>query len=80
LVTHDAKNAIDMSSFRMGSKPLRVTLVQAARMSSLSSIEVAIFSFQLKGLPIGIHPLPPISVKVAGKKVQSLPLVIEVIK
>lgn len=77
-VTHDARNAIDTGSFRLGNKPLKVTLVQSTRLSSSSPIMITIYSFQLDGMPAGTHTLPPISVKVADKVVQALPLSIEV--
>ena len=79
-VTHDSKNTVDVNSFRLGNKELKVNLVQNAPMSSTSSIEVSIYRFQLDGLPVGVHTLPPINVKVGGKEVQALPLIIEVPK
>lgn len=77
-VTHDNNNPIDINSFRLGDKPLKVTFVQTTRMSLSSNLVVTIYNFQLDGLPIGTYTLPPINVKVAGKEVQALPLVIEV--
>jgi hypothetical protein len=77
-VTHDSKNAIDISSFRLGAKPLKVTFVQSSLMSPTSNIAVAVYSFQLEGLPTGVHTLPSINVKVGSKQVQALPLVIAI--
>ena len=77
-ITHEAKNAIDVNSFRIGNKPLKVSFVQTSQMSSSSSIYVTIYSFELEGLPTGTHTLSPIVVKIGGKEVQALPLVIEV--
>jgi hypothetical protein len=77
-VTHDANNIIDVNSFRLGNKPLKVAFVQTSQMSSSSNIVVTIYSFQLEGLPVGTHTLPSINVKVAGKEVRALPLVIEI--
>lgn len=77
-VTHDVKNTIDVESFRLGNKPLKVTFVQTSQMSPSSNVVVSIYSFQLEGLPLGIHTLPSINVNVAGKNVRALPLVIEV--
>ncbi len=77
-VTHDAKDTVDVSSFRLGSEPLKALFVQTSRMSPSSSIVVTIYSFQLEGRPIGSYTLPSITVKVAGKEIRALPLVIEV--
>lgn len=79
-VTHSQKNVVDADSFRLGSKPLKTTFVQTAQMSSTSDIVVSIYHFQMEGLPIGTHTLPSINVKVGGKQVQALPLVIEISK
>jgi len=78
-VTHDAKNTIDVKSFRLGDKPLKTDFVQTSQMSSSSNIVVSIYSFQLEGLPLGVHTLPSIHVKVAGKDVRSLPLVVQIL-
>jgi hypothetical protein len=79
-VTHDQKNIVDADSFRLGSKPLKTTFVQTTQMSSASNIVVSIYHFQLEGLPLGTHTLPSINVKVGGKQVQALPIVIEISK
>lgn len=78
-VTHNAKNTIDVKSFRLGDKPLETNFIQTSQMSSSTNIAVSIYSFQLEGLPLGIHTLPSINVKVGGKNVRSLPLVIEIL-
>ena len=77
-VTHDAKNAIDNTSFRLGNKALKVTFVQSTPMAASSNLVVSIYKFQLEGLPTGNHSLPSINVKVAGNVVQALPLAIQV--
>lgn len=79
-VTHDASNKVDDASFRLGDKELKVTFVQTAQMSSSSNVVVSIYSFGLPGMPVGVHTMPPINVIVGGKKIQALPLVIEVTK
>ena len=79
-VTHDANNKVDQDSFRLGDKQFKVTFVQTAQMSSSSNIVVSIYSFGLPGMPVGIHTMPPINVIVGGKKIQALPLVIEITK
>ena len=77
-VTHNEKDKIDSSSFRLGNKPLKVVFVQTSQMSATSNIVVSIYSFQLEGLPPGNHTLPSINVKVGGKEVSALPLIIKV--
>lgn len=79
-VTHDAKNLIDTNSFQMGKSPLKVSLVQSAKMSSYDTLMVTIYNFQISGLPIGTHTLPAITVNVGGKEYRALPLVIEISK
>jgi len=78
MVTHNANKKIDVNSFRLGNKPLKVELIQSVPMSSYSSIEVTIYRFQLDGMPKGIHTLQPIKVNVGGKDYQAPPLTIEV--
>ncbi|MEI8124207.1 MAG: hypothetical protein WCG42_00445 [Parachlamydiaceae bacterium] len=77
-VTHDAKNSVDVSSFRLGDKALKVTFVKSSQMSSVSPIVVSIYNFQLDGMPIGSHTMPSINVKVGGALVQALPLIINI--
>lgn len=79
-ITHKVNNKVDEGSFRLGDKQLKVTFVQTTQMSSSSTIVVSIYSFGLPGMPVGIHTMPPINVTVGGKKIQALPLVIEVSK
>lgn len=79
-VTHLTKDLIDNESFRLGNAPLKVRWVQSTSISSLSSLLVTIYSFQLDGYPIGKHTLPPIHVKVGDQEFQALPLTIEVFK
>lgn len=79
-VTHDANNKVDEGTFKLGDKQLKVTFVQTAQMSSSSNLMVSIYNFGLPGLHVGVHTMPPINVAVGGKKIQALPLVIEVSK
>jgi hypothetical protein len=78
MVTHDSNNAVDIHSFRLGNQPLQVELIQSARLSSYSPLEITTYRFQLDGLTKGIHTLAPVKVNVGGKDYQAAPLVIEV--
>ena len=78
-ITHLTMDKIDESSFRLGEKPLKASFVSSTQMSPTSKIAVAIYSFQLEGLPPGIHTMPPLHVKVGDRDVQALPLVIEIL-
>ena len=78
LITHDKKDAIDINSFRIGDKPLKVEFIQTTSMSSLSNLEVSIYQFQITGLKSGVNTLPPISVKIGGKEFQAPPLTVEI--
>lgn len=78
MVTHDAKNAIDPNSFRLGNKLLSVEFVQSVPMSDYSNLVVTIYKFRLDGMKKGIHTLPPIKVKVGGKEYQAPPLTLEI--
>ncbi len=78
MVTHLQKDLIDINSFRLGVKPLKVKLVESTDMSPADTLVVTIYKFQLEGLPVGKHKLPPIQVKVANKFYEAPPLVIEI--
>lgn len=80
MVTHDSNDKVDINSFRLGLKPLKVQLIQSARMSSYSSLEITTYKFQLDGLAKGLHTLPPIKVNIGGKDFEAPPLSIEVAK
>lgn len=79
-VTHNSNSKIDETSFQIGEKPLSVKFVQTTQMTLSSPIVVSIYNFELEGLPLGVHTLPSINVKVGGQVVQALPLVITVSK
>ena len=78
MVTHDANNPIDGTSFRMGDKPLKVQLVQTVPISSSSKLVLTIYNFTIDGMENGVYTLPPVKVKVGGKDYQSAPLTIQV--
>jgi len=77
-ITHDKNAVIDENSFRIGDKPLKVTLVQSTQLSSYSPLLVTIYQFQLEGKPRGSYTLPPIKVKVGSKEFQATPLSIQI--
>ena len=77
-VTQEKPVAIDINAFRLGDQPLKVTAVNDQDISSDSPISVSIYTFTLPPMSVGIHNLPPITVKVGNKTYQSLPLSIEV--
>ncbi len=78
MVTHDANAKIDVSSFQIGDKPLKTTFMQEIPMDSYSNLVVSIYSFQLEGLPPGVHTLPPIHVKIGGKDYQAPPITVQI--
>lgn len=78
LITHDLKNKIDKKSFQLGNQTLDVTFVKTIQMPA-SNLVVSIYSFQINALKEGPpKTLPPISVKVDGKRYQAPPLTIKV--
>lgn len=78
-VTHDIKNTVDINSFALGDKPLKVEFVRTVSMSSYGgNLELSIYSFKLEGLKNGEHTLPPIVVKVGSKMFQAPPLLVEI--
>lgn len=78
MVTHDTSEAVDMNSFRLGDKFLKVTFVQSVPMSSYSNLVISIYRFQLEGMKAGVHILPSINVKVGDKNYLAPPLTIEI--
>lgn len=79
-VTHDSKNPVDIKSFRLGNKQIKVTFVQTTLVSSFSDLAVSVYNTQLEGLPIGTHVLPSINVKIGGKQFKAPPMIVEVSK
>ena len=78
MITHDGNNKIDMTSFRLGEKPLKIKWMTSTPMSSTSDLTVTIFNFQLEGMEKGEYTLAPITVKVGGKEYAALPLKVRV--
>lgn len=72
MITHEEKNKIDESSFRMGDKPLRVIPVKESSMAS-GPLMVSIYKFSVEGQKQGLQNLPPISVKIDGKEYTTPP-------
>lgn len=77
MITHPASDAVDINSFIIGDKPVKVSLVQSVPMSSTSPLLVSIYQFQLEGMKIGDYQLP-VKVKVGGKVYQAPPLNIQI--
>ena len=77
-VTHDSTSPVDINSFRLGDKLLKVVFVQSTAMSSTGTLEVSVYSFQLDGLKKGANNLPPISVKVGKKEVQAAAMTVDI--
>lgn len=78
MITHNASSQIDEKSFKLGPKPLKVSLVQSVSMSSDSPVVVSIYRFQLEGMKIGLHNMEPITVNVGGKTFEAPPMTIQV--
>lgn len=76
MITHEAKDQIDTSSFRIGDKKLSVQFVKSVPMASYSPLLVTIYQFQLEGKPVGEYTLPAINVKINGKEFQAPPITI----
>ena len=77
-ITHDQKDKVDESSFRLGKDPIKATWLRTTQMSLSSPLVVSIYSFEVKGLPLGTHTLPQISVTVGGKVNYAPSMVIQV--
>lgn len=71
MVTHDATLKVDISSFRIGSDPLKVELEKEVSLSSTNNLLISIYKFELPGKPKGSYNLSPMSVKVGGKEYQA---------
>lgn len=78
MVTHDLNQPVDINSFSLGDKPLKVELIQTVPMSSFSPLVVSIYQFKLDGMAQGVQNLPPIKAKVGGKDYQAPPLTLEI--
>lgn len=78
MITHDVNNTVDVNSFKLGDRPLKVDLVQSVPMSSDSKLVVSIYQFQLEGMKAGLYTLAPIEVVVGGKAYLAPPMTIQV--
>lgn len=76
LITHDSTKKVDVDSFRIGDKPLKVTFVTSQPMGD--SLEVSVYSFELEGMKNGQHVLPPVVVKIGGNEYQAPSMVVDV--
>lgn len=70
-VTHNQQDKVDTQSFLMEDKHLLVELIDTIKISPADPLQISIFRFNLPGKPKGLHVLPSVSVKVAGKRYQS---------
>lgn len=78
MVTHNKNNLVDVSSFSIGRKHLKVEFVKEVSMSSYSDLVVTVYQFQLEGMAPGFQTLPSIKVNVGGKEYEAPPLQIKV--
>lgn len=77
MVTHDKNTTIDAESFKLGQNPLKVHFIQTIQIPD-STIQIAIYQFQLEGRKVGQYTLPSIFVKVGGKEYQAPPLTFQI--
>lgn len=77
-ITHNKEEKIDSSSFEMEGKPLDVSYSRDVLISAASDSLLAIYHFQLPAQEQGLYLLPSISVKIEGKRYQSIPSSYEV--
>jgi hypothetical protein len=72
-ITHDAKEAVDLSSFTIDKNPFKPEFIKDVRVAADGSVVVSIYQFTLPPQIKGLHVLPLISVKVGEKMYQSIP-------
>lgn len=77
-ITHNKEEKVDPSSFEMEGKPLDVSYSRDVLISAASDSLLAIYHFQLPPQEHGLYLLPEISVKIDGKRYQSIPSSYEV--
>lgn len=66
-ITHDKNIKVDINSFKVGDKPLKVAFLNDTVISPGSPLIVSIYSFEIPAMPKGLHILPQVSVKVGNK-------------
>jgi hypothetical protein len=71
-VTHDQNNAVDISSFLLDNKPIKVEFAQDVKISAGSSLVISYYNFQLPAKPIGLYMLPEVAVNIGGKQYHSI--------
>lgn len=71
MITHDSNLKIDDSSFMIGNKSLKTQFQQETKISPTNNLIISIYQFELEGLKIGNHNLPPITVIVGGETYQA---------
>lgn len=78
-ITYDKTLKIDETSFKVGTKPLKVKFLNTVVISNTSPLVISIYSFEIPPLPKGLHVLPEISVKVGNKIYKSFSTAFEVL-
>lgn len=71
-VTHDKQDVVDISSFLLNNKPIKVEFVQDVKISSNSPLVISYYHFQLPAQPAGLYVLPEMAVTIAGKQYRSI--------
>lgn len=78
-ITHDRKQEIDISSFKLSGKAIKAVKVKEVPLSADSPLIISIFSFELPAQNRGLYILPPVSVKVGREEYQSISSTYEVV-
>lgn len=76
MITHNEKNTVDLNSFKLGGKPLKVELVQTV--TADKSLILSIYEFKIDPLQAGVQVIPSVKVNVGGKTYESPPIEISV--
>ncbi len=72
MVTHRKTSKVDISSFKLDGKSLKVEFLKEIQMSEQSNLVISIYQFTVEAKKKGLYTLKPVSVRVNGIEYTSL--------
>lgn len=77
-ISHDKKEKVDINSFQLEGKALKVTFIKEVPINR-QSIQISIYHFEIPSKEPGLYVLPEIKVKVGEKQYRSISSTYEVV-
>lgn len=71
-VSHASDQKVDVNSFKLKGKPIKVEFVKDVEISASPSLILSIYRYKQDPQPQGLHLFPEVTVTVGGKQIESI--------